>query len=364
MMRLSTRLVLTCALAAALGSAAAEDKVVNVYNWSDYIDPQVLEDFTRETGIKVVYDVYDGNEILETKLLAGASGYDVVVPSGYFLRRQLDAGVFAELDKSRIPNFKNLSPKVNAAVAQYDPGNAHSATYMWGTIGIGYNLDQAKKRLPGAPLDSWKLALDPDSLAKFADCGVHFLDAPAEIVPIVLNYLGEDPNSTDPKVIAKAEAHLKKLRPFVKKFHSQEYLSGLANGDICLAIGYSGDVLQARNRASEAGKGVNVGYILPKEGTLMWFDLLAVPADAPHKDAAHAFVDFMLRPEIAAKNSNKVRYATADEAALPLLDPTLRDDPAVFPSEAVMSKLFAAKTYPAKAQQLVTRTWTKVKSGL
>lgn len=363
-MRRSIRSSLALALVGLLGTAFAGEQVVNVYNWSDYIDPQVLEDFQKETGIKVVYDVYDGNEILETKLLAGSSGYDVVVPSGYFLRRQIDAGVFARLDRSRLPNFAALSPQINQAVTRYDPDNAHSATYMWGTVGIGYNVDAVKKRLPDAPLDSWQLALDPARLAALKDCGVHMLDAPAEIIPIVLNYLGENPSSTDPKVIAKAEEHLKKLRPYVKKFHSQEYLNGLANGDVCLAIGYSGDILQARNRAKEAGRGVDVAYTLPREGTLMWFDLLAIPADAPHKDAALAFINFMLKPETAAKNSNFVRYATANQGALPLLDPTLRNDPAVFPAPEVQAKLFVPDAYPPKTQQLVTRTWTKVKSAL
>ena len=346
-----------------LGAAGAEDKVVNVFNWSDYIDEQILKDFTAETGIQVVYDVYDSNEILETKLLAGGSGYDVVVPSAEFLGRQIEAKVFQKLDKAKLPNLTNVWPEIARRVAAYDPDNAYSVNYMWGTTGFGYNVAKIKERMPDAPLDSWAMIFDPKVLAKFKDCGVNVLDAASELFPAALNYLRLDPDSRNPADIDKATALLESIRPYIQKFHSSEYINGLANGDICLAVGYSGDVLQARNRADEAKSGVEIAYSIPKEGALMWFDQMAIPADAPHPDAAHAFINYMLKPEVAAKASNFVSYANGNLASQPLLSEEVRADPSVYPSEQTIAKLYTKAPYDAKTQRLITRAWTKVTTG-
>ena len=344
-------------------SAFAEDKVVNVYNWSDYIDDSILTDFTKETGIKVVYDVYDSNEMLETKLLAGGTGYDVVVPSAEYLARQIQAGVFQKLDKSKLTNLDNMWDVIQKRVAQYDPDNAYSVNYMWGTTGIGYNVKKVETALPNAPVNSWALVFDPKNAEKLASCGIDFLDAPAEIIPAALKYLGLDPDSRDPADIQKAEDMLLKVRPYVRKFHSSEYINALANGDICVAIGYSGDVFQARDRAEEAKQGVEIKYSIPKEGAMMWFDQLAMPADAPHPDAGLQFINYLMRPEVIAKATNVVVYANGNKASQKFVDPKILDDPAVYPNAETLDKLFTKKPYDARSTRLVTRAFTTVKTG-
>ena len=301
-------------------AASAEEKVVNVYNWSDYIDPAVLEQFTAETGIKVNYDVFDSNEVLETKLLAGNTGYDVVVPTAAFMERQIKAGVFRKLDRSKLPNWSNLDPEILQRVALHDPGNEHSVNHMWGTTGIGYNEAKVKAIDPNAPVDSWNLVFDPKWAAKFKDCGISFLDAPSEVVSAILAWKGKDPNSQNPDDLKLAEDVLMSVRPYVRMIHSSNYIDALANGELCVAVGWSGDVLQARDRAAEAGQGIVVKYAVPKEGTIMWFDMYAIPADAPHPDNAHAFINFMMKPEVAAANSNFVNYASGNAAAVPLVN--------------------------------------------
>jgi putrescine transport system substrate-binding protein len=291
---------------------AQKDRVVNVYNWSDYIDAKVLEDFTKETGIKVQYDTFDANETLETKLLAGKSGYDVVVPTAYFLERQIKAGVFQKLDKSKLQNLGNVWPDIARRLAIYDPGNQYAVSYMWGTTGIGYNVNAMRERLgPNGKIDNWDIVFKPENLAKFRDCGVHMLDSADDIMPAALHFLGLNPNSSDPKELEKAAELLMKIRPSVRKFHSSEYLNALAGGEICLVVGWSGDIKQSQKRAVEAKNGVEIGYSIPKEGAQMFFDNLAIPTDAGHVAEAHAFIDYLLRPEVAAKNSNLVAYATA-----------------------------------------------------
>jgi putrescine transport system substrate-binding protein len=351
------------ALALAVGPAAAQEKVVNVYNWSDYIDESILEDFEKETGIRVVYDVFDSNEVLETKLLAGGTGYDVVVPTGSFLARQIQAGVFQELDKSKLPNLSNMWDVVEKRTAKYDPGNAYSINYMWGTTGIGYNEDKILERMPDAPVNSWDMIFDPDVVSKFADCGIHVLDAPDELIPAALNYIGEDPDSQDPEVVAKAEPVLMAIRPYIQKFHSSEYINALANGDICLALGWSGDVLQARDRADEAGNGVVIKYVAPDEGALMWFDQMAIPADAPHADNAHTFLNYIMEPEVMAKASNYVYYANGNKASQEFLEEDVIGDPAIYPTPAALEKLYTKSAYEPRVQRIATRLWTKVKSG-
>jgi putrescine transport system substrate-binding protein len=347
-----------------VGSAfAAEDKVVNVYNWSDYIDEEILKQFETETGIKVVYDVFDSNDVLETKLLAGKSGYDVVVPSGGFLSRQIEAGVFRKLDQSKLTNTANLWNLIKERTAVYDPGNAYSVNYMWGTTGIGYNDKMIKARMTDAPVNSWRMIFDPAVVSKFADCGVFLLDASDEMIPAALNYIGEDPDSKNPEVIAKADPVLQAIRPYVRKFHSSEYIDALANGDICLAVGWSGDVLQARDRAAEAEKDFDVMYVTPDEGALMWFDQMAVPADAPHPDNAHTFINFMMRADVMAKASNYVYYANGNKASQKLLEEDVINDPAIYPTPAALKTLYTVTAYGPKTQRAVTRLWTKVKSG-
>jgi len=349
---------------APVAAAAEEEKVLNVYNWSDYIAPDTLAKFEKETGIKVTYDVFDSNEVLETKLVTGNTGYDVVVPSLTFLSRQIQAGVFMPLDKSKIPNLSNMDPAIQANIAKLDPGNTHSVNYLWGTTGIGYNVKKIKEIFgDAAPVDSWALVFEPENLAKLKACGVYFLDTPSEIIPPVLNYLGEEPNSFDPAVIAKAEARLKELRPSITQFHSSEYINALANGDACVAVGWSGDIFQAATRAEEANNGVEIAYVIPKEGAPMWFDMMAIPKDAKHPQNAHAFINFILRPEIAAEISNYVAYASANKAALANIDAELKANPGVYPTEEASKGLFSLAVLPPDVDRLFNRIWTGLKTG-
>jgi putrescine transport system substrate-binding protein len=360
--------VLALAAWAMIAPGAAQERVVNIFNWSDYIDPQVLEDFTKETGVKVRYDVFDSNDVLETRLLAGRTGYDVVVPSQTYLQRLIQAGVFQQLDKSKLSNLKHVWPEIAQRLEKYDPGNAHAVNYMWGTTGIGLNLDRAKERLDGRAPNSWDLVFKPELLAKFADCGVHMLDAPDELIPTALNYLGLNPDSKNEADIEKAGALLMAIRKHVRKFHSSEYINALANNEICFAVGWSGDILQAKNRAAEAAEGtgrapVRIDYVLPKEGAHMWFDSFAIPKDAPHPEEAHIFINYMLRPEVAAKNTNAVSYANGNKDARQFVDPEILNNPAIYPDEATMQRLFVSTPYPQKIQRLVNRIWTRVKTG-
>ncbi len=349
-------------LALMAGSAAAEE--VRVYNWSDYIDEELLTQFEEETGIDLIYDVFDSNEILETKLLSGGSGYDVVVPSATFLQRQISAGAFQPLDLAQLPNHDNLWDVVQGRTDQYDPGGAYSVNYMWGTTGIGFNIGKVTEILgEDAPFDSWDLVFDPANMEKLAECGVHFLDAPTEMIPAALNYIGEDPDSHDPEVIAKAEAVFDAVRPYVQKFNSSEYINALANGDICVAVGWSGDVFLAQFRAAEAENGHEIDYAIPSEGAQMWFDQMAIPADAPNPEAAHTFINFILDAENAAAATNYVWYASGNGAAQAFIDPEILDYPAVYPDEATLENLFTTTPYDARVQRDVTRLWTRIKSG-
>ena len=345
-------------------SAPAQERTVNFYNWSNYIAPGVLDAFTKETGIKVVYDTFDANETLETRLLAGRSGYDLVVPSAYFLQRQIGAGIFQTLDKARLPNLANAWPQVTARLAIYDPGNAHAVNYMWGTTGIGINVDKVKERLGAdAELNTWSIVFDPEKASKLADCGIYMLDTVDEILPAALNYLGLDPDSKDTEDFAKAEELLLTVRPFVKKFHSSEYINALANGDICMAVGWSGDILQARDRAAEAEQGVTVEYVIPKEGALMWFDNMAIPADAPHVEEALEFLNYIMKPEVIAKASNYVYYANGNAASKPFLNEDVIGDPAIYPDEDTVNRLYTTTPKDQRTQRSMTRLWTKVVTG-
>ncbi|WP_343563931.1 polyamine ABC transporter substrate-binding protein [Kiloniella sp. b19] len=347
----------------ALLPALASAEEVRVYNWSDYIDESILEQFEQETGIKVIYDVFDTNETLETKMLTGGSGYDVVVPTHNFLSRQIQAGVFAKLDQSLLPNRENLWEDIKQRVEQFDPGNSYSVNYMWGTTGIATVSELVDARMEDAPIDSWSILFNPEIAAKFQDCGIHVLDDPTEIIPAALIYLGHDGNSRDPKHLAEAEELLLQMRPFVQKFHSSNYVTAIADGDICVAVGYSGDVLQARDTADEADNGVTVQYRVPVEGSQMWFDQMAIPADAPNKEGAHRFINFIMRPEIAAAATNYVYYANGNKASQPLLEEDVITDPAIYPTEETVANLFVHKPYDAKTLRRVNRIWTRVKTG-
>lgn len=344
------------ALSATTGVAAE----VRVYNWSDYIDEEILEEFTADTGIDVVYDVFDSNEVLETKMLAGSSGYDVVVPSATFLARQIQAGVFQKLDKSQLSNLVNMWGEIEERTAKYDPGNEYSVNYMWGTTGIGYNVDKVREILGQDSIDSWSVIFDPDTIAKFRDCGIHMLDAPTEMFPAALNYLGFDPDSRNPEDLAKAEELLVSIRPNIQKFHSSSYIDALSNGDICLAVGWSGDVFQAADAAAE---GVDVAYSIPKEGAQLWFDQMAIPADAANVEEAHQFLNYIMRPEVIAKATNYVYYANGNKASQPLLEEDLIGDPAIYPDAETTEKLYVTLPYDPKTNRIVTRSWTKVTTG-
>ena len=349
--------------AAVAGAAQADSKVLHVYNWSDYIAEDTLANFEKETGIKVVYDVFDSNEVLEAKLLAGSSGYDVVVPSNPFLAKQIKAGVFQKLDKSKLPNWSNLDKDLLKALDPSDPGNQYSIPYMWGTIGIGYNVEKVKAALGIEEIDSWAVLFEAENIKKLSQCGVAFLDSGDEMIPAMLNYLGLDPNSTNPDDYAKAEAKLLEVRPYVTYFHSSKYIADLANGNICVAIGYSGDIYQSKARAEEAKNGVQVGYNIPKEGAGSFFDMLAVPADAKNVEAAHVFLNYLMEPAVMASITNYVQFPNGNAAATPLVDEALRTDPGVYPTPEVLQKIYTFPDLAPAVQRNMTRSWTKIKSG-
>ncbi len=344
-------------------SAGAPGGALNLYIWSDYLAPNTLSDFEKSTGIKVHVAYFDSNETLETKLLSGNSGYDVVVPTASYYERQIKAGVYLPLDKSKLPNLKNMDPQLMARVALHDPDNAHGVIYMWGTDGLGYNEKMIRALLPDAPLDSWRMVFDPAVAEKIAKCGISVLDTPADMMRVVLAYLGRDPNSQKDEDRAAAEAVLLKIRPYIRNINSSEYIEALANGDLCLAVGYNGDVLQARDRAREAGKGVEVGYEVPKEGSILWFDMLAIPKDAPHPDSAYAFINYMMTPQVIADVSNFKRYANGNAAALPFVQDAVKSDPAIYPPREQREKLAVQLADSADQTRAITRIWQKFKTG-
>jgi putrescine transport system substrate-binding protein len=366
-MRLSIRLVLVAAACAAIAPAVAQPKrerIVNVYNWSDYIAPTVVEDFSKDTGIKVRYDTFDSNDTLETKLLAGKSGYDVVVPTAYFLERQIKAGVFQKLDKDKLPNLANMWPEITQRLAAYDPGNQYAVNYMWGTTGIGYNARKAREILgPNGTIDSWDIVFKPESLAKFKDCGVHLLDSSDDVLAAALHYLGLDPNSSNQVDLQKAADLVMKIRPYVRKFHSSEYLNALAAGEICLVLGFSGDIKQSQKRAAEAKNGVEIAYAIPKEGAQLWFDNLAIPRDAKNVAEANEFINYLQRPEVAAKNTNFISYANGNLASQKFIDKAILDDKTIYPDEATMRRLYTISAHDPKTQRLINRLWTRIKTG-
>ncbi len=364
--------ILTLGLASAMLSACGggngggqDSQVLNVYNYSDYIAEDTIPNFEKQSGIKVTYDVFDSDEMVETKLLAGNSGYDVVVPTLNFFGRQIQAGVFLPLDKSKIPNLANLDPAVMKRIATQDPGNQYGVPYMIGTTGIGYNVDMLKERFGGSAdiANSWDLVFKPENISKMKDCGVTILDTPADMIPIALHYLGLDPHSGDPADLQKAADLLKSIRPYVQNFHSSQYVGSLANGGTCLVVGWSGDIIQARDRAAEASNGVHVAYSIPKEGAPQWFDMLAIPKDAKHPEAAYAFINYLLEPEVAAANTNFIHYGNPVPTATPLVDEAIRTDPTIYPPADVAAKMFTYSINTPETDKLYTRLWTEVKTG-
>ena len=357
-------LALSAVTLAVSGSLMAEEKQLHIYNWNDYIAEDTVKNFEKETGIKVTYDLYDSNEVLQGKLSAGNTGYDIVVPSTNFLGKQIQAGAHQKLDKSKLPNLKNLDPALLKRMESVDPGNEYAVPYLWGTIGIGINVDKVKKALGDVPLDSWDILFKEENIAKLKDCGVVFLDSPSEVFPNVLHYLGKDPNSlVDKDYTGAAEELLGKIRPYIRKFHSSEYINDLASGEICAAYGYSGDVGVAKARADEAKQGVNIQYIIPKEGTAVWFDSMVIPADSKNVEAAHAWINYILRPEVIAKITDFVTYPNPNKEATKLISPELANDPVVYPPKDVMDKMFTISPKPPKTERVMTRVWTKVKTG-
>ncbi|RDL44985.1 spermidine/putrescine ABC transporter substrate-binding protein PotF [Marinomonas piezotolerans] len=362
MKRNALNVLIAGAISTFTASSYAED-VLNIYNWSDYMAPGALEQFSKETGIKVNYDVYDSNEVLEAKLMAGGSGYDVVMPSNSFFERQLQAGVYQKIDKSKLSNYPNLDQTLAKTIEKHDAGNQYNIPYAWGTIGIGYNTKMIEERLGTSEIDSWDVLFDPEIAAKLQDCGISVLDSPAEMMSVVHNYRGVDPNSEDTGELDASKQLMSGVRDDIKYFHSSKYISDLANGDICVAVGYNGDVLQSKSRADEAGQGVDIKFVIPKEGTVVWFDLMAIPADAPHPEAAHKFIDFVLRPEIAAAISNYVYFAVPNTAAEPLLNDDVVNNKGIYPTEAVKEKLYVQVAHTARFDRSLTRAWTNIKLG-
>jgi len=350
-------------LALALSSAASAEEKVNIYNWSDYIGETTLADFQKETGIKPVYDTFDSGETLEGKLLSGRTGYDLVVPTSHFAGRQIKAGVFQTLDKSLLPNWKNLDPLLMKRLEASDPSNQYLVPYLWGTNGIGYNPEKVKAVLGIDEIDSWNALFEPENIEKLSKCGVSMLDSPDEMIPAMLAYLGLNPNSTNPADYKKAEEKFISISKHVTYFHSSRYISDLANGNICIAAGFSGDVMQAADRADEAANGIEIAYAIPKDGAALWFDVMAIPKGAPNPKAAHAFINYVLTPEVIAKVSDYVGYANPNPAAHPLMDEDIANNTGVYPPQSVLDNTYVSVELPQNIIRTMTRSWTRIKSG-
>jgi putrescine transport system substrate-binding protein len=346
------------------GASAGEEKVLHVYNWADYIGKDTLADFEAETGIKVVYDTYDADETLEAKMMAGDSGYDVVSTSTDFFSRQIKAGIYRPLDKSLLPNWKNLDAHALAVEANSDPGNRYAMPYLRHVNGFAYNVDMIRARMPDAPVDSLDLIFKPEIVRRFADCGVTLLDQPEDVLQLALNYLHLDPNSTRPEDYAKAEKLLLAVRPYIRAFDSTEYMNGLANGEFCISMSWSGDYATSRARARAAGVDVHLAFTVPKEGANASFDALLIPADAPHPLAAHKFLNYILEPRVIAAITNEIHYGNDNQAASAYVDPQILNDPAVYPPPDVEARLYEAREAPPALERLRTRTWTRIKTNL
>jgi putrescine transport system substrate-binding protein len=338
-------------------------QVLDLYIWSDYLAPDTIPGFEQATGIKVRVAYFDTNETLESHVLTGHSGYDVVVPTAPFFERQIKSGAYQPLDKRQLPNWPKLDPAIMQRVARNDPGNSHGIVYAWGTYGIGYNERLVAAALPGVKLDSWKILFDPEYASRLAKCGISTIDAPAGIVRLVLQYLGRDPNAPTAQDLADAEATLRRVRPFIRTIDTGSIIEAIANGDMCIGIGYNGDFYQARKRAREAQNGIKIAYLIPQEGSLLWFDMLAIPRDAPHAGNAHRFLNYLMEPRVIANFTNFVGNANANSAATPLIDPLTAEDPAVYPPAAVMQRLFVQTEDPPERARAITALWQRFKTA-
>lgn len=347
------------------GIAAAQQQTLRIYNWNDYIAPETLQRFQAETGIRVVYDVYDSNETLDAKLRAGRSGYDLVVPSASpFLAQQIPARLYQPIDRTKLANYRNLDPVVMRQLERFDPGNRHAVPWMIGTTGIGINVERVRQALAGAPVDSLRMVFDPQIAQNFRGCGIAMLDSATDVVPAALAYLGLDPDSKSTDHLNRAVQVLQRMRPNIRRFHSSEYINDLANGDVCVVFGYSGDIIQAARRAREAGRGVRIEYHIPlAERAQVAVDTWAIPADAPNPEAAHRFLDFVLQPEIAALNTNFVGYANAVPASLPMVDAAIRNNPAIYPPDSVRERLYTITPSDRTYERQRTRAWTRITTG-
>jgi putative spermidine/putrescine transport system substrate-binding protein/putrescine transport system substrate-binding protein len=349
---------------AATSTSALADETVNISNWNSYIAPDTLASFTQATGIQTTYDIHDSNEVLESKLMTGNTGYDVVSPSNHFLSRLIKAGAIEKLDRSRLPNWKNLDPVLMQKLEVNDPGNQYGYPYMWGTAGIGYNVEKIKAIFGNTDVTrSWKLLFDEDNIKKLSQCGVAFIDNPTQVLPITLNYLGLPPHSHEPEDYKKAEQALLKIRPYIQYFHASKYISDLANGNVCVVIGFNGDIVQAAASAKEAKNAIDIAYSIPDEGTTLWFDMLVMPKNAPHENNGYAYMNYLLEPKVIANISNSIHYANPNAAAGEFLNPDVKQDSAIYPPKSVMEKLFTVEELPAKIARLTTRLWTKLKTN-
>jgi putrescine transport system substrate-binding protein len=347
----------------AAAQPAGEEKVLNLYIWNDYLAEDTISNFEKETGIKVSVSNYGSNEELDAKLAPGSAGYDIVVPSASSYERQIKAGYYQKLDKSLLPNLKNMDPDIEARLAMHDPGNDYAVLHMWGTTGIGYNVQKIKEAMPNAPVDSWKLIFDPKVVKNFKKCGVAVLDSATEMYSMTLAALGKDPNSQKPEDLEAATNAMVAIRPNIRYFDTQRMISDLANGEICLAVGYNGDILQARDRAEENKTGQEIAYYIPKEGTIIWFDSYLIPKDAPHPKNAHAFINYMLRPEVIAAVSNTVNYANGNAAAAQYVNKDVLEDPNVYPPQEVKVKLVPDLADTEETTRIMTRGWQKFTTG-
>ena len=343
--------------------ARADAGTVNVYNWADYIGESTIADFTKETGIKVVYDMYASTEEMEAKMLAGSSGYDVVLQSGLNLPRMVTAKVYQKLDKTKLSNWGNLDPEILTILQGFDPGNEYGVPYTWGTVGFTYNMDLVKKVLPDADFNSLDTIFNPDNAQKLATCGLSILDSPNDIGPIVMKWLGIDPNKAGPDDYKKLAEAFAKIRPYIATFDNTNYLTTLPNGEVCAVNSWSGDYGVAKKRAADAGIKLDLEYFVPKSGAPAWFDVWAIPSDAKNVDNAYAFLNYMLRPEVVAAATNFIGYANANKAATALVDPSISGDPAVYPDVATKERLFTLAPMTPEQEEALTRTWTEIKTG-
>jgi putrescine transport system substrate-binding protein len=345
------------------GDKSEDKNTLNLYIWADYLAPDTIASFEKLTGIKVRVSIFETNETLEARMLTGSSGFDVVVPTAPFFQRQIRSGAYLPLDKSKLPNLVNLDPAFMSQVALNDPGNVHGVVYAWGTYGIGYNPKMVAQVLPDAPLNSWRLIFDPAFAARLSKCGINLLDAPAGVVRLVLKYLGRNPNAFSPQDLADVDTVLTKIRPYIRTIDSSINIQAMANGDICVALGYNGDFFQARNRTKEAKNGVKIDYVIPVEGSLLWFDMLAIPRDAPHVANAHLFINYLMNPQVIANISNFIGFASANSAASPLLDPSIAADTIIYPPRDQQQRLFVEAEDTPEQSRAITRIWQKFKTA-